>query len=1048
MSRFAGSNHPVAALDVRIRILGPLAVHRGSQSEPVGGTRLRALLIRLALDVGRPVSSASLAETLWPGDGPSDRTNALHSAVSRLRRFLPDACLRSLAGGYVLDLWPETVDVYRFEQAAAAGRVALKNGEHERAGRVLAEALACWSGELPSEVPDFARDRLEELRLSVTEDHAEAVLSLGVGDGLAEQLAPLAKTHVYRERLQALYLRALHAEGRQAEALGAYERIRARFAEELGADPGPEMQSAHLTILRAETGRRPRGNLPAPHTSFLGREWECARVRELLQVNRLVTVTGPGGVGKTRLALEVASGRTDRAWVIDLAPVADPNAVVHVAAAMLGSGSAGLLEPPRDPLVRIAESLRAAATVLVLDSCEHVLDEVARLAEKLLGRCPELRIIATSREPLGLAGEHVFAVPPLSIDAAVRLFTDRMSDMPPVRRFDSGSALLVRTVCLRLDRLPLAIELAAARARSIPLPELNIRLDTGTEPLAGARRAAQPRHRTLRAVVAWSWDLLDPDEQALARRLAVFPGPIGIDSAVTVAAASLDGLAALTDKSLLRFDGHHYRMLTTIRDYALEKLSETEELDTVRTEHAQFFRALAEQAEPRLRAAEQVRWLTRLDLERDNLLAALRYAHEAGDANTAVRLCAALGMYWLLRGDRQAMVDGTRLALATPGSAPADAAAATSALHVLATELWSDRDVDAAVLAELSTAEHPLVVLIEPFVATACHGPARGLAVLRRRTSHPDPWTAAVLQLLHGVLPGAGGDPRTAMSAVETAIAAFRTIGDRTGLSWALTVRAESHETIGEYTSAIADLTDVIGLARELDPSDNCLLQRARIAELRGQLGDIAKARQEMEHALTSVGTTAGYAAIAQLTLADLARRDADPDEAELRLRLADAHTIEFPCVEPLFRVRLACVRADLIMDSGDFATALPYLASACTAAATASDPVLSAKVTTRLARWHMLDGQPVGAVELVAITHALLGTPEPGDPDLAAVTGDLRTTLGERRYLEAYARGSRRDTALDSIAARFGLSPAGRCATERTPGSNRRSRPALPASL
>lgn len=253
MSRSAGSNHPAATPDVRIRILGPPAVRRGSQSGPVGGTRLRALLIRLALDVGRPVSSASLAETLWPGDGPSDRANALHSSISRLRRLLPAACLRSLPGGYVLDLRPETVDAYRFEQAAAAGRAALKNGDHERAGRLLTEALACWSGELSGEMPDFARDQLEELRLSVTEDHAEAVLSRGVGDGLVAQLAPLAKTHGYRERLQGLYLRALHAEGRQAEALDAYERIRARLAEELGTDPGPDVQSAHLTT----SGRKP-----------------------------------------------------------------------------------------------------------------------------------------------------------------------------------------------------------------------------------------------------------------------------------------------------------------------------------------------------------------------------------------------------------------------------------------------------------------------------------------------------------------------------------------------------------------------------------------------------------------------------------------------------------------------------------------------------------------------------------------------------------------------------------------------------------------------
>ncbi|NNH71343.1 AfsR/SARP family transcriptional regulator [Nocardia uniformis] len=1026
---------------VGIGLLGPLELAVGSEPVPVGGTRLRILLTRLALDVGRVVPTEALADTVWPTAGPGDRTNALHSLISRLRQVLPGDCLRSTAGGYVLDLPSDAVDAKRFERLAAEGARQLSDGRYEDALGLLVRAQALWRGELPGTLPDFAHQRLTERRLCAMEDSAAATLAVGRPAGVAAELAPLAAAHPFRERLQALYIRALHAEGRQAEALTTFAEIRAAFADELGADPGPELRAAHLAVVRGESSARTvRGNLRAARTRFIGREPELGRLRALLDSDRLITLTGPGGVGKTRLAAAAVVG--DGAWLVELAAVHGPGEVVRAATTALGIGSAGLLEPPRDPIERLAETLGGTETVLVLDNCEHVLDEATAVVDELLGRCPALRIIATSREPLGLAGERVCAVPPLPLAAAVRLFADRAAAARPGFRLDEETSALVENMCSRLDRLPLAIELAAGRVGSIPLRELNTRLEPGFGLLARPDRAAQPRHRTLRAVVEWSWDLLDCEEQAIARRLAVFHGAVDVDSAAAVTGATVDRLAALADKSLLQFDGERYLMLVTVRDFALEKLSDAAELTETQRAHATCFQELAERAEPRLRGPGQLPWLRRLDGERDNFSAALRYAHAVGDAEAAVRLCAALGTYWLIRGDRQAMMDGPRLALEIPGAAPSDARAATTALSLLAAGIWSGIDIADAAAEALAAAEHPLVALIEPCLAAARQGAESGLAVLDRRAPHPDGWTDAMLRLLRAALCGEMGDLDGQRSHVRAAIAGFRSVDDRAGLSWALTIRADLRAGAGEFDSAIHDLNEVIALSRELDPGDKAVLEQARIAELRGTMGDIGRARADLEELLASVGAASGsdYLAFAQLALAELARRDGDPNEADLRLGLAAAGFAGMPCIEPLYRVRLACARADLAMDIGDLGTVRDELAAAFEVAVTASGTSLGAVVAARLARWCALTADPTGAVELIAIAHTIHGALDARDLDLAGLTHTLRDTLGDQRYTAAYTRGRDRDTAMGAVAIALGT-------TERTPAPPGPPLPAPPAS-
>ncbi|MFB9836175.1 BTAD domain-containing putative transcriptional regulator, partial [Actinoallomurus acaciae] len=642
---------------MRVGILGPLDVTAEGRSVNAGGPRLRALLIRLALDAGRTVPAAALADEVWPDDGPVDRVNALQSLVARLRRLLPGDVLLSTGGGYRLDLSADAVDACRFEGLAGEGRRALKDGEPEVALRVLDEALGLWRGELTDGAPDTARRRLDELRLGAQEDRAEAALAVGRLDGIVAELRELTATYPFRERLRVLIVRTLTAEGRQAEALAFFAEYPEFLADEVGADPGPELLEAHQAALAGgpAPAKRPRGNLRAPVTGLIGRAEEVALVHGRLGTTRLVTLVGPGGVGKTRLATAVAAERSPDAWLVELASVTDSGALARAVLDALGIGGTGMFDGPRDDLRRLSEALTGDETLVVLDNCEHLVDDVAPFVQELLGRCPGLRVIATSREPLGVLGEAICPVPPLPMEFAVRLFGDRAAAARPGFVLTAGNAPLVEDLCRRLDGLPLALELAAARLRSLPLTDLAARLDARLDLPAYPRRATEPRHRTLRAVVAWSWDLLGDDERRLARRLAAFPGGISVESAESVAAADVDVLTALADRSLLQFDGERYRMLETIREYGLEQLVHSGELARVQAAHAAYFVGLAERAEPCLRDARQLPWLARLAAERDNLFAALRFARQTGDVGVAVLLCAALGVFWLIRGDVDAM---------------------------------------------------------------------------------------------------------------------------------------------------------------------------------------------------------------------------------------------------------------------------------------------------------------------------------------------------------------------------------------------------------
>jgi predicted ATPase/DNA-binding SARP family transcriptional activator len=651
---------------LEFRVLGPVRAVRDGRELALGGPRRRAVLALLLVAGGRVVPAERLAEDLWAGSPPPGAAGTLRSHLSRLRALAgPDAALIARGGGYALAAGPDQLDAARFERLAAAGREALEHGEAAAAADRFRQALGLWRGAAladVAEVETLAREgaRLEELRLVAVEGRIEADVELGLAAEAAGELEALVAEHRLRERLWRLLVLALYRCGRQADALAAYRRARTVLAEELGIEPGAELRALERAVLRQQVpaAAPARHNLPARLTSFVGRERELAALDELLAGARLVTLTGAGGAGKTRLAVELAAAAVDRfgdgVWLASLAGIADAGLVPSAVMQALGVRQSG--EVPAMEALRWR--LRSAELLLVLDNCEHLLGACADLAAALLGSCPGLRVLATSREPLGVPGEAIYLVPPLAVPpessdaralaaaSAARLFLARGASA----RAGAGAApvAVAARICRELDGLPLAIELAAARASVLSAEEIAAHLADKFRFLAWRRPVADPRHQTLTAAIGWSYDLLPADERRAFRGLSVFAGGFGLAAVAVVCcggdqAAALDLVDQLASKSLVVAEpaagGTRYRMLETIRQYAAGRLAEAGEAGQARRRHAEAFLALA----------EEERELPVLLREQDNFRAALGYALAAGDA-IGPRLARALAGFWLARG--------------------------------------------------------------------------------------------------------------------------------------------------------------------------------------------------------------------------------------------------------------------------------------------------------------------------------------------------------------------------------------------------------------
>ncbi|WP_338931222.1 BTAD domain-containing putative transcriptional regulator [Streptomyces netropsis] len=935
---------------MRYGILGTTQAHSADgRSIALGGARLRGLLAALALHPGRPRPAEALIDEVWGDAPPADAPGALQALVGRLRRAIGHAAVDSVAGGYRLRAEPDDVDLHRFRRLAEEGARALDDGDPAKAAVLLDDALALWRGPALADLPDSGAlaVRHEARRLDARRHRAAAAVALGDAAAVLPELAELCDAHPLDEPLQALRLRALRAAGRPAEALAAYEGIRTGIADRLGTDPGPELRALHTELLTpeplpeaADGGRAtpggagateatapsgagtpvpappapvlpPPGNLRARLTSFVGREDDLALIQGDLARYRLVTLLGPGGAGKTRLSQEAAeaAARADGAWpdgvwFAELAPVDDgatvPEAVLTALGAretvVRGTTAEGLRAATDatalDPLARLAEHCARRRMLLVVDNCEHVVDAAARLAETLLAHCPGVTVLATSREPLAVPGELVRPVEPLPDPVALRLLADRGAAARPGFRVEDDPAACAE-ICRRLDGLPLAIELAAARLRLLTPRGLADRLDDRFRLLTSGSRTVLPRQQTLRAVVDWSWDLLTGPERAVLRRLAVFAGGCDLSAAEEVCAADGPGavhardvaalLGSLVDKSLVvaapAADGQmRYRLLETVGEYAAERLDEAGERAAAERRHLVAYRELARTADPLLRGPEQRRWLERLELEHDNMRTALRHAVAARDEHEALCLVLSLGWFWQLRDhrtDARAWAEAAAALGPDPFAAPVAPAPpllvpCTAAPPPMPPDLLEEARRGVRLVA-LANMESDMRVFADPgmqarlrgmveaygegqpqncrvpgmawFYAALLTGFADNLyamidsGVERCRRLGYDWELANALQLRAKLFnDSANRSDQGALDADES-LEIFRRLGDSWGVAEALSGRGEARERRGEYALAAEDYREAIDRVRDLGSTAMVPMLRGRLVEVRTEAG-------------------------------------------------------------------------------------------------------------------------------------------------------------------------------------------------------------------
>jgi predicted ATPase/DNA-binding SARP family transcriptional activator len=1043
---------------VRFGVLGPLAVWTDDGQEiRVPEAKVRLLLADLLLHDGQPVSADRLVDDLWRDRLPSNPLNTLQTKISQLRKVLEGAepgggrLVVYQHGGYLM---PVVLDATRFRALTARAR----DTDNIRVrSRLLADALALWRGPVLGEVADepFAAPvitRLEDERLAAQEDWAAARLQLGDHDALAGELGELVAAHPLRERLRALQMRVLYRSGRQSEALETYRELRTRLADELGLAPGPEIAALQQAILEHDPAlaipMRQRTNLPEPLTELVGRDDAVQSVLSLLSGARLVTLTGPGGVGKTRLALQTAR-HVPNAWLIELSGLdrhgsasqcPPEELIVDVFAATLS-----IRDERGCDANRLAEYLRDKDITLVLDNCEGVVEPAAGLAAKLLEAAPGLRILATSQLPLGVAGEVVWNVPPLSVPSpgsvaaedvrafsSVQLFAARAAATDPGFSVDADNAAAVAEICRRLDGVPLALELAATRIRVLGPHELLHRLNDRFRLLANGSRSGPARHRTLRALLDWSWQLLSEPQQIALRRMAVYSE--GADLAAIEALCGGDGvtaedvagvLADLVDRSLVvSAAGPRYRLLETVVAYGLERLHDAGELEAMQRRHANYFVGLAERAAAALRTRDQCVWLEPLCSEAPNLRRAMETAVELGEADLALRLVNAMAWYWFLRGRIGEARRSIRQALAVPGGTEERRNIARCWDTGLAIAAGDPVDEDAFDLAERidHPADRATALWFLGYVTTSV-GIAQGLQLtargLREFEALGDGWGVGVALIDRASHHMSSGDFVASERDAARGSALLDEVGERWGQLQASYITGSLAEVAGDYERAERIHRNGLSMAEELELAPEISFQLSwlgRIAILRGQH---ERAWQLHERA-RALGAEQGFKPAemyAETGLGLGARRTGQFDVAEKHMRnVLDWHRAQ------RFQAGTALALAELgfiAEQQGDQVTAHRLQLEGYQLARGSGDPRAIALALEGLAGARALAGRNDQAARLLGAASRLresVGRPLPPGQrdDVDRIANSLKGALGDAGLDAQLRRGA--EAALDDL--------------------------------
>ncbi|WP_433378621.1 BTAD domain-containing putative transcriptional regulator [Actinoplanes sp. CA-142083] len=844
-----------------VAVLGPVALTRDGVPLTLPGGKTTEVLIRLALEAGRPVRASRLIEDLWGGDATP---NALQAKVSKLRRVLGDPDLVSGdANGYTLHVDPRAVDALEVLRGDAGLSLFTSPEILPDAGD--GEWLGPW------------RARLGEARLRLAERHVAARLDAGEAGALVGELETLVAEHPLREELWRLLITALYRDGRQGDALAAYRRARALLAEELGVDPGSALRDLERLILVQDAALAP-GNLPPLAASLIGRDADLSVISDLVADERLVTVVGPAGVGKTRLALSVATERGG--WLVRLESVGSSE--TGVGELWRAVGEAFSIAEATEPMV--VERLRGLHTLLLLDNCEHLVESLAPVIARILGAAPGVRLLATSQVPLGIDGEIVQALEPLPPDAAATLFRERAG-----RHRRIGPDEDVAGVVRQLDGLPLAIELAAARAKALPVPEIARRLGDRFTLLNDPNSRRPARRRTLRAAIGWSYDLLFPDDQRGLWALATFVGGASLEAAERVmgaldvpSAAALDVLDRLVDRSLaiagVTGDGVRYRLLDSVRAYARER---SQSAEVASRAHADWFGEAALLAAEGLRGGEQARHLAFVRAERADIDAALAWA-KANNPMLALRIVNGFGWAWIFLGAGAEAARRSRDILAAAGS-DAPEAERVDALLFAAWFEASGGDLDRA-FADVRTAREiaplPRTLLFLAFLHSQQGQPAAALKALgdflgtRHRegaalgggegaaaggregaVAEVGGWEEGAARLLEAWAQTGLGDTVAARKACDAALRILTPLGDAWVLSHAEALLGGLAQVELRYADAVAHLTRAADAAHRLGFAAAEALHLVNLGRAQQQDGAPHEALDTLDRAAVTAGT-------------------------------------------------------------------------------------------------------------------------------------------------------------------------------------------------